>query len=119
MKFRKTLREIVLMGALALGNTGCATNPDWQYSYDGKIGEDLVSSTQFYSLFFPNESRINVVKKDGRTLYYCDIESDLKLDFVIITDESGKETKYTPDNVIGETVLKEAQKQQKILIYLI
>jgi len=114
MGIKQTLTSIVLAGALALGTVGC--NIDYhldhsQYTYDGKIGEDKVTFTETECFAAEDDNILTITKPDGRVIKYVDrLKEDLKLEYVQIT-ANGQTTKYTADDEVGKSILKEAQKQ--------
>nr|MBI4156242.1 hypothetical protein [Candidatus Woesearchaeota archaeon] len=110
MKTNKTLRNIVLASALALGSTGCGVDQS-RYNYDGKIGEDNVifKDGNFPSL--TDNNVLTVTKPDGRFIsYVTSFGGDLTLRYVLIK-KNDHTTQYTRHNDVGKLVLDEAQKQ--------
>ena len=104
MSVRKSLTNIVLVGALALGIGGCSTQDT--YHYNGKIGEEQV---RFYEENLGRYNTLEVSRADGTVVEYSDRNDDLKLDYIDITRD-GETTRYEPD-VIGQKVMEEAQLQ--------
>ena len=104
MLVRKSLTNIVLAGALALGVSGCLNHDT--YHYNGKIGEEQV---RFYEEEMGNDNILEVTRADGTFVKYSDINDDLKLDYIDIMKD-GETTRYRPD-VVGQKVVEEGQSQ--------
>jgi len=130
MKFKNTLKglaKLALIPIIAGSSGSCKYVPRHEYEYAGKIGNDSVQfSHDFYwkgkSNIQYNENKLVVKKEDGRHITYIDKEkNNLKIESVEIITLNGKEHCYYMGGIIGESIVKEAQKQfdeylDKILI---
>lgn len=107
MTVRKSLTNIILAGALALGGTGCSNNPE--FHFNGKIGEEQV---KFYEILFGEVNILKVVKADGSKVKYADFNDDFKLEYVKIT-VGDNTTKYNADskNPVVTGIVEKAQKE--------
>lgn len=111
MTVRNVLRNIGLVGVLALGS-GCGNDNNYRhYNFDGKIGEDyVIFESKVSGWGFIDDNVMTIRKPDGRVIECMDCDDeDLKLDYVKITKD-GKTIKYTGNDEIGKPVLEEAQK---------
>ncbi|MEK6969971.1 MAG: hypothetical protein AABW48_06090 [Nanoarchaeota archaeon] len=104
----KTLTNLVLAGALAVGGAGCDNYPE--YHFNGKIGDEQV---EFTDSAFWHYNYLTVVKADGSKLEYLDnVNLDLKVDEVRITVGNNL-TRYCAGskNPAVKPVMELAQKQ--------
>ena len=111
MAFRKSLTNIVVAGALALGGTGCYNNP--KNHFDGEIGRDHVHLWEPTFLGIFNEVHLEVVKADGSKLDFVDYGKDLTInDHVTIT--IGKNTttyNVSSQNPAIKVIIQKAQEE--------
>lgn len=126
---RKSLRSIVLAGALALG--GCSGEVDdprvyskgnlgneqvkfkiingSEFYFKGNLGNEQVEFERIYPIYgnwgSVTSNRLRIVREDGKIITYIDLKNDLKLEGVRVGDIT-----YVKDTV-GRQALKLAQQQ--------
>ncbi len=107
MSNKKTLRTIVLAGALALGSVGCGR----QQIYNGKIGEDRVIMDK------SNGHIVTVTRPNGQIIRYYDDNKDSVLDYIKIMN--AHETKILLSGSIEKlSVFKVEDAQVQYNIYI-
>ena len=106
---KKTLKSIVLTGALSLSEYGCLKNPE--YSFYGNIGEEQVRFHE-ESILVSSLSFLDVIKRDGGIVRYWDYGSDLVLDSVQVR-VGNNTTKYSANssNPVAKEIVQKAQKE--------
>ncbi len=107
----KTLTNLVLTGALALGGAGCLGTRHDEYHFSGKIGEEQIEFSESPNYYW---NTLKVVKADGSTIAYEDNRGDdLKLDFICILPKENTTSCYYADskNPAVKPIMEQAQKQ--------
>lgn len=101
---KKNLTNMVLVGALALGVSGCRMED--KYDYNGNIGAEYVKIEHS----FPSDSNTLEVKRaNGAVIEYRALRYNSQVHRVTITKD-GTSTAYYSDD-IGKKVIEEGQVQ--------
>lgn len=110
MELQKTLTSIVCVGALALNGCRPIAVYDSRYDFKGTLGNEELEFKRIDNWFLKYDPLIlTVIKEDGRTITYSDLNNNLKVDRVTVNIE--KDEYEIINNVVGKQALEIAQQQ--------
>ena len=101
---KRTLRDIVLSGALILFSFGCENNS--KFGFYGRIDDEEL---KFYEGGIGYINILEVKRKDNTSIIYGDNDGDHLLDYVEIKTTIDSTTYYKNNNSVTINVLEKAQ----------